>query len=636
MDASADGALDTAVAGAPPPTSTVGTPTAGAVSEKMVGVYLVGPEKVAVLPVEQANAMVGIAKTIEDQSGTIRQAERLAALLDFTQRLRDALQTASSSAVRLAVSPAEADIATFLLRQTLSRTELAWRLKHICTTCGLVQLSNPSYDKLMKRRQTLLNVTRSVGLVIMPGHVAPMLMVNSLLGFAKINPDYVCGRCKGMEADESVVVFCPTCKAQCDQAVLKTCKRCGYDFLKAADLGEMWRTLDTVAMPAASGTKLSEFVLPEEPTALAFLPNGRLLTASKDRSIECWEVGDADTPPSRVWTTALPGVIAKPLIAPNRPGTLLAVARNHAGWVSLLDAKDGVEVIRYPSRGGVVGIAFRPGDEQLAISGSYVDVVNPSGQRLLSFAMGMMGAPTHVVYSPDGRLAAVDSWMSIFVFDANSGTRLNKIGLGASTGALVWSARPEMVGAALGATVRLIEVKSGTTIAQVALDARVADIAFSRDGRYLAAASDDRSARVYDLDTLAEVARISRPHPVTAVAFAPDGRLAIGDESHTVQFWSPPQVTDATRAESVGGPPVTQAALPAAPPIPTQPVPVSVPPPSAPAPPPPVPAPTAPTPTPSPGPTPPPLAQPGWFADPWGQARLRWWDGNAWTAHLAG
>jgi hypothetical protein len=598
----------------------------------MAGVYLVSPEKVAILPVEQANAMVGIAKTIEDQAGTIRQADRLTALLDFTQRLRDALQTASSSAVRLAVSPAEADIATFLLRQTLSRTELAWRLKHICTTCGLVQLSNPSYDKLMKRRQTLLNLTRSVGLVVMPGHVSPMLMVNSLLGFAKVNPDYVCGRCKGMEADESVVVFCPTCKAQCDQAVLKSCKRCGYDFLKAADLTEMWRALDTVAMPAASGTKLSEFVLPEEPTALAFLANGRLLTASKDRSIECWEVGDADTPPSRVWTAALPGVIAKPLIAPNRDGTLLAVARNHAGWVSLLDANDGVEVVRYPSRGGVVGIAFRPGDEQLAISGTYVDVVNPSGQRLLSFPMGMMGAPTHVVYSPDGRLAAGDSWMSIFVFDSNSGTRLNKIGLGASLGALVWSARPEMVGAALGPTVRLIEVQSGTTIAQIALDARVADIAFSRDGRYLAAASDDRSARVYDLDTLAEVARISRPHPVTAVAFAPDGRLAIGDESHTVQFWSPPQVTDAVRVQPEGAPLVAKAALPAPPPIPSQAPQAPVPPPPTP-----VPPPMAPPPTPSPAQPPPPsLAQPGWFADPWHQARLRWWDGRAWTTHLIG
>jgi Protein of unknown function (DUF2510) len=27
--------------------------------------------------------------------------------------------------------------------------------------------------------------------------------------------------------------------------------------------------------------------------------------------------------------------------------------------------------------------------------------------------------------------------------------------------------------------------------------------------------------------------------------------------------------------------------------------------------------------------------QPGWFADPWRAAQLRWWDGGAWTAHTA-
>jgi hypothetical protein len=30
------------------------------------------------------------------------------------------------------------------------------------------------------------------------------------------------------------------------------------------------------------------------------------------------------------------------------------------------------------------------------------------------------------------------------------------------------------------------------------------------------------------------------------------------------------------------------------------------------------------------------LPPPGWHADPWGQARLRWWDGRAWTGHVAG
>lgn len=32
-------------------------------------------------------------------------------------------------------------------------------------------------------------------------------------------------------------------------------------------------------------------------------------------------------------------------------------------------------------------------------------------------------------------------------------------------------------------------------------------------------------------------------------------------------------------------------------------------------------------------PAPPPPPPPAWYADPWGVARLRWWDGAKWTEH---
>src|ERR1700680_995013 len=34
------------------------------------------------------------------------------------------------------------------------------------------------------------------------------------------------------------------------------------------------------------------------------------------------------------------------------------------------------------------------------------------------------------------------------------------------------------------------------------------------------------------------------------------------------------------------------------------------------------------------GGAPPAAGEPGWFPDPWGTEKLRWWDGDAWTPHL--
>lgn len=45
------------------------------------------------------------------------------------------------------------------------------------------------------------------------------------------------------------------------------------------------------------------------------------------------------------------------------------------------------------------------------------------------------------------------------------------------------------------------------------------------------------------------------------------------------------------------------------------------------------PPPAPPAPPPPPGPPAPP---PGWYGDPAGQARIRWWDGYSWTGHTSG
>jgi len=78
--------------------------------------------------------------------------------------------------------------------------------------------------------------------------------------------------------------------------------------------------------------------------------------------------------------------------------------------------------------------------------------------------------------------------------------------------------------------------------------------------------------------------------------------------------------------------------LPWEPPVlPISPAPPPAPlPPPPPPPPPPLPPPPSPPPPPVARPVPPIPAQrpPGWYPDPWRQARARWWDGRRWTDHL--
>jgi WD40 repeat protein len=64
-------------------------------------------------------------------------------------------------------------------------------------------------------------------------------------------------------------------------------------------------------------------------------------------------------------------------------------------------------------------------------------------------------------------------------------------------------------------------------------------VAFSRDGKRLATASEDNTAKVWDAESGKELLTLhSHSSPVNAVAFSPDGkRLATASEDHTAKVW---------------------------------------------------------------------------------------------------
>ncbi|MFI1645656.1 hypothetical protein ACH4XT_01735 [Streptomyces avidinii] len=259
--------------------------------------------------------------------------------------------------------------------------------------------------------------------------------------------------------------------------------------------------------------------------SISFAPESTVLaTASWDRTVRLWDVGNAHRP---VQLAALEQPWRMLAVAFGQRGRVLAAAseRSVRLW-DVADRRAPVELAALPEQpAGPTWVAFRPDGE--AVATGHTDgatrlwnVHDPRHPRLLATLPGHTGPVTSVVFGPDGRTLASTG----------------------DTTARLWDVTDP-------GSPRERDVLRGHTDT-------VASVAFGPDGRTVATGSWDHTVRFWDIGSTPR----TRPpavlpgHPtiVWSVAFAPDGRTLVSVGGSTL-FWALTDPAHPQRVASVPG-----------------------------------------------------------------------------------
>jgi WD40 repeat protein/transcriptional regulator with XRE-family HTH domain len=281
--------------------------------------------------------------------------------------------------------------------------------------------------------------------------------------------------------------------------------------------------------------------------AVTFTPDGQTLaTGGQDRLVRLWDVRDPGAPApigdplagADTWINSL-------AVSPDG-ATLAAASSDTEVWLWRIES--GTLLRRLPHPGAVTAVAFLP-------KGTLASTAADGTARVWSVtapAIGRGGGIFGITFLPGGRLgvASGDDTGTIWnvadprapVLDVGPFTAPGDHALVNGTGAVSPDGRRMVLGTRTGpvqlwdVTVdppSLVGVLTGPT-------AQIEWLTFSPDGRYIAAASDDARAWLWDADDPDAPGRPLTGHTnyIYMVAFSPDGRtLATASIDNTGRLW---------------------------------------------------------------------------------------------------
>jgi hypothetical protein len=312
-------------------------------------VAFVSPDKYAELHAEDVDGVLTAGQLVAARPGKL-PGNLVGQVQAFVVTLEGDLETrtAMSTTRRVSLDPESVPVLSFLYQQAKLREVLPIRIRMVCTTCRLEKVVNPDFARMRERSRRTKALTGSVGAVFGSHHVSPYILVGKLIQVKKTDPDFVCARCQGMDADQTMITFCAQCGDRRSETVLRKCPKCDFDFRTLIPKASLWRDLvPSVIADSTAGTGPS--VAPEwsAPGADAPWPpttptNPTVVLASSAAeppqwaapASEQWTAPATDrwsVPASEQWTAPATSAYSKATI-PAASGP--AVLTTPAGWYS--------------------------------------------------------------------------------------------------------------------------------------------------------------------------------------------------------------------------------------------------------------------------------------------------------------